>query len=131
MGMHFSASYKIDTEHLKALVGEFSFMSYRLLSWMSYEAKQIFLREFVSGQELNYTKAGKSRTRYAAVKNRKNIFRVTSVPMNLFERGRKKPGGGKHPGKYVLTKKLPERTRAQTGKIIEQFKTEVLTQYVD
>ena len=84
------------------------------LGRLGYMGTGYLRKELLSGQALNVKdmnseiptdKAGHKMVRFA-VNKRGSHVKIFAYPVNLFEKGRGLPGGGREPGRYILTKKL-------------------------
>lgn len=131
--MRFSAHAFVDLEVLERTVERFPQMRSRYLGFTATKLKRLMKSQFLSGQEILLTKdrdaMGRSMIDYR-IARRGERARLTSIPMNLFERGRTLRSGQREGGKWVLTRKVPEQARSLVQGWATEFEREVFGEVV-
>lgn len=131
--MRFSAHAFVDLEVLERTVARFPQMRSRYLGFTATKIKRLMKSQFLSGQEILLTKdrdsMGRSMIDYRLAR-RGERARLTSIPMNLFERGRTLRSGEREGGKWVLTRKVPEQARSLVQGWAVEFEREVFGEVV-
>lgn len=127
--MRFSAHAFVDLEALDRVIERFPEMRSRYLGFTATRIKTLMKSQFLSGQEILLTKSqdtlGRSMVNYR-ISNRGEKARLTSIPMNLFERGRLLRSGQKERGKWVVTRKVPKEAQVQVNSWAREFEQEIL-----
>ena len=130
--MRFSAHAFVDLEALERVVERFPEMRSRYLGFTATRIKALMKSQFLSGQEILLEKSqdslGRSMVNYR-ISGRGEKARLTSIPMNLFERGRLLRSGRKERGKWVVTRKVPQEAQAQVHLWAREFEQEVLKEF--
>jgi hypothetical protein len=102
----------------------------RLLSLIGSRARKMLKMNWLSGQDINLSAYPKDRrgnyTIVSDVNRKRNVVKIYSYTMNLFERGRMLRDGSKEAGKYTITKKLKMAVMSNTGSYITEFENEIL-----
>ena len=131
--MRFSAHAFVDLEVLERTVARFPEFRSRYLGFTATKLKRLMKSQFLSGQEILLTKnrdaIGRSMIDYRLAR-RGERARLTSIPMNLFERGRTLRSGEREGGKWVLTRKVPEQARSLVQGWATEFEREVFGEVV-
>ena len=131
--MRFSAHAFVDLEVLERTVERFPQTRSRYLGFTATKLKRLMKSQFLSGQEILLTKdrdaMGRSMIDYRLAR-RGERARLTSIPMNLFERGRTLRSGQREGGKWVLTRKVPEQARSLVQGLATEFEREVFGEVV-
>ena len=131
--MRFSAHAFVDLEVLERTVERFPEFRSRYLGFTATKLKRLMKSQFLSGQEILLTKdrdsMGRSMIEYR-IARRGERARLTSIPMNLFERGRTLRSGQREGGKWVLTRKVPEQARSLVQGWAVEFEREVFGEVV-
>lgn len=107
------------------------------LGFIGKEGKDILYEKFMKGQVLDYVSSGKIdsnnykdsrniRAIFYSIGRRASYVKISSFPMNLFERGRELRGGGREPGKNVFKTKFKSAMNANLGGIINRFDNSIL-----
>jgi len=112
----------------------FSLMRAQALGYIGNEVKKILISKYLSGGELRYKgfvdKGGRRKAGYSIDKYARYV-RISSYPLNLFERGRMLRSGQMEPGHYIITRKLKSDVESSIGTIAKNFDTRFLQKYVD
>ena len=131
--MRFSAHAFVDLEVLERTVERFPQMRSRYLGFTATKLKRLMKSQFLSGQEILLTKdhdaMGRSMIDYR-IARRGERARHTSIPMNLFERGRTLRSGEREQGKWVLTRKVPRQAQSLVQGWANEFEREVFGEVV-
>lgn len=109
----------------------------RTLGAIGGEGKDLLYQDFMRGQELDYVSGGKIdkdsykdsrniRAIYYSIGKRANYVKISSFPMNLFEKGRELRGGGRQPAKNVFKTKFKSRMLANLQGMINRFDKSIL-----
>ncbi len=127
--MRFSASANIDMAALERVIERFPEMRSRYLGFTANKIKHLVKSQFLSGQEIMLHKdrdsKGRSMVNYA-IARRGQRARLTSIPMNLFERGRVLRSGQREPGRFVITRKAPQAAEVHLQAWAEEFERSIL-----
>ncbi len=127
--MRFSAHAFVDLQALERVIERFPEMRSRYLGFTANKIKGLVKSQFLSGQEILLTKSqdtrGRSMVNYR-IARRGEQARLTSIPMNLFERGRTLRSGESEKGKWVVTRKLPRQAQSLVQTWASEFESEVL-----
>jgi len=103
-------------------------LSARMLGRIGRRGKQLLFDNFLSGQELKYKnsnmKAGKKRTVKYTVGKRATEVKITSFPLNFFERGREYETW-KDPARNILKKKFKSFLNGKISGIVKEFDKEI------
>ena len=131
--MRFSAHAFVDLEVLERTVARFPQMRSRYLGFTATKLKRLMKSQFLSGQEILLTKdrdaMGRSMIDYR-IARRGQRARLTSIPMNLFERGRMLRSGQHEQGKWVVTRKVPQQAQSLVQGWATEFEREVFGEVV-
>lgn len=126
--MRFSAHAFVDLEILERTVARFPEMRSRYLGFTATKLKRLMKSQFLSGQEILLSKdrdaMGRSMINYR-IARRGERARLTSIPMNLFERGRMLRSGDREKGKWVVTRKVPRQAQSLVQGWATEFEREV------
>lgn len=132
--MRFSASATIDMAALERVIERFPEMRSRYLGFTANKIKHLVKSQFLSGQEIMLHKdrdsRGRSMVNYA-IARRGQRARLTSIPMNLFERGRMLRSGLREPGRYVITRKAPQTADKHLQSWAAEFERSVLQEVAE
>jgi hypothetical protein len=118
-----------DDKAIKKMFAElkdiFPEISAQLLGFVGVEAKQDLKKKFLSGQEINLRKypkdvEGHPTISYSIGKGAKSV-KISSYPLNLFERGRKLRSGRKESGKRIMKKKFKQYMMTRMSGLLNQF----------
>jgi hypothetical protein len=127
--MRFSAHAFVDLDALERVVERFPEMRSRYLGFTADKLKDLMKSQFLSGQEImlktSRDSLGRSMVNYR-IANRGEKARLTSIPMNLFERGRMLRSGKKERGKWVVTRKVPKAAQPYVANRAREFEKVVL-----
>ena len=131
--MRFSASAFVDLQALERVIERFPEMRSRYLGFTASKIKHLVKSQFLSGQEILLTKSqdarGRSMVNYRILR-RGERARLTSIPMNLFERGRRLRSGEREQGKWVVTRKAPRSAQVHLDAWAKEFEAEVMEDLV-
>jgi hypothetical protein len=104
-------------------------MRSRYLGFTADKLKDLMKSQFLSGQEIMLKTSrdplGRSMVNYR-IANRGEKARLTSIPMNLFERGRMLRSGKKERGKWVVTRKVPKAAQPYVTNWAREFEKVLL-----
>jgi hypothetical protein len=102
------------TRELQKLAAIFPDLGKEMLGRLGHQGTIYLRKELLSGQEITLKKAsdeipldfrGHRMVRHT-VNKRGTHAKIYSYPVNLFEKGRGLPGGGREAGRYIITRKL-------------------------
>ena len=132
--MKLEISSEIDLAPLERVIERFPEMRKRYIGFVSTKVKHMVKSEFLSGQELMLHKdrdtRGRSMVSYS-YNRRGTKARLSSIPMNLFERGRRLRDGRKERGRYVITRKAPQRAQGLAQAWAVEFEKLVVEEMVE
>ena len=105
------------------------------LGWVGARGRSLLRRRLLSGQELNLSqypkdKGGRGTTSYT-FGGRGTFVKISSYPVNLFERGRKLRSGKKEAGRRIITQKLKSMLNSQMQTMVNQYDRTILQKEVD
>ncbi|MCF7945186.1 MAG: hypothetical protein K9L75_06605 [Spirochaetia bacterium] len=130
--MRFHNRGKVDLAAFDRIIDQFPEIRSRFLGFTSTKIKRMVKSQFLSGQEIELTvdqdRLGRSMVNYGIGKRREKA-RLTSIPMNLFERGRKLRSEKKEPGHWVITRKAPRAAQAHVQAWANEFERLILKDY--
>jgi len=104
------------------------------LGFVGYEVKKILVSKYLSGNEFKFKgfkdvkgrrKVGYSIDKYA------RYVRITSYPLNLYERGRMLRSGRKEAGHYIITRKLKQDAQSSINQFAQQFDAKYMQRYIN
>ena len=127
--MSIKVQYSSSFKKLNSLVTSFPELKVRVLSMIAKEGRLLLRNQFLSGQYIKYKKGEKDRRGVYLVSGRvgrRSSIAFASYPMNLFERGRRLRGGGKEPGKYVITRHFKGALNANLQNFVNKADKEIL-----
>ena len=95
------------------------------MGYVGAKSRSLLKKQFLSGQEIDlkaYPRDSKGRrtTNYSIGKKAKYV-RISSYPLNLFEKGRMLRSGRKEPGKKIITGKLKKAVMSQLQGWVNEF----------
>jgi hypothetical protein len=108
------------------------------LGYVGSKAKEKLRKSFLSGQELTLQssaadpldKRNRRLVSYSVGRNATHV-KVSSYPVNLFERGRTLRSGAKEPGRKIITGKLKAAVMADLQNMLNQFDNKILQKEFD
>ncbi len=131
--MKFSTHAFVDLDALERVIERFPEMRSRYLGFTATRIKELMKSQFLSGQEIMLTtdqdSLGRSMVNYR-IARRGEQARLTSIPMNLFERGRMLRSGKRERGKWVVTRKTPQSAQTQVRQWATEFEKILLEDLV-
>lgn len=133
MGARWSVGVQFNVKELQDLVRAFPSLGADFLESVGQKSKTYLKEQLLSGQELNlraYPTDKAGRPTISVVKDPrrgkvKRSVKIFSYPVNLFEKGRGLPGGGREPGRYIITRKLKQAVSQRLGSYIAEFEQNV------
>lgn len=104
----------------------------RALGYVGAQGKARLKQQFLSGQEIDLSAyptdyRGRRTIGYSIDKGAKAV-RISSYPMNLFERGRRLRGGGREAGHFAVTRKFKAVMNSSLQSIVDEFDAKYLKQ---
>lgn len=103
------------------------------LGYIGKQGKKALKQKFLSGQEIyldeDFDESGRRTISYSIGKDAKYV-KISSYPMNLFERGRRLRSGAKEPGKRVVTRKLKQLMMSNISRLTNEFDNKYLQKKV-
>lgn len=129
MGARWSVGVQFNVKELQTLVKAFPSLGAEFLESVGQKSKTYLKEQLLSGQELTLRayptdKAGRPTINVVKGPKRARVkkdVKIFSYPVNLFEKGRALPGGGREPGRYIITRKLKQAVAQNMGGYIAQF----------
>lgn len=105
------------------------------LGYIGSKGKVMLKTHFLSGQELNlkaYPKdvLGHPTISYSIGKNAKYV-KISSYPINLFERGRMLRSGRKERGRRIVTRKFKQYMASNLDRLANEFDSKYLQKKID
>lgn len=115
---------------LRKLREQFPKLRAQILGYVGHEGKKRLKKQFLSGQEIDLSaypedRAMRRTVGYALGRGAEYV-RISSYPMNLFERGRRLRSGSRESGKYVVTRKFKSVIMADLQGIVSEFDVKFL-----
>jgi hypothetical protein len=104
------------------------------LGYVGNEGRKTLKMKFLSGQEIDLRaypvdKAGRRTITYSVGKDARYV-KISSYPVNLFERGRRLKSGSKESGKRIITKKLKQVMMSDMARLTTEFDNKYLKKKV-
>jgi len=105
------------------------------MGYVGSEGKKRLKNRFLSGQEIDLKQYPKDikgrRTISYSIGRNANYVKISSYPLNLFERGRTLRSGKREKGKRVITGKFKRLMMSDLRSIVNQFDTKILDKKLD
>ena len=131
------ASLKFDysggefSKSMNTLASLFPEIRSRFLGYIGTSGRNILKLQYLSGQELNIEndtdEKGRPLVNYSFFgRGDKMGVKISSYPVNLFERGRKLRSGKKEPGKKIITVKLKQNMSSQLSSIANRASRSII-----
>ena len=129
------ASFSIEYDHrqwefINELAEKFPEFRAVAMGYVGRAGRQMLKKNYLSGQEIDLSvfprdKAGRRTVSYSIGRHARSV-RISSYPMNLFERGRRLRDGSKQPGKFVVTGKLKQAMTSGLQSILNEYDSKYL-----
>lgn len=120
---------------LSSMRNFFPEISAQLLGFIGSRAKSILRFKFLSGQELNLKAYPKDRLGHPTISysigRKAKYVKISSYPLNLFEKGRKLRSGEKETGKHIMKRKFKQYMMSQIPKLTNEFDNTILKRKVE
>ncbi len=127
------AGFSIQVDYADDLVNQLTTMIPEInsgfLSMLGNKSKEVLIRKYLSGQELDYKSFGTDSLGRNLISwdvdRAKGEVEIWSYPLNFFENGRKLRDGSREAGKGILTRKLKQDISSGLGSYIAEYESRI------